>query len=251
VHIRIHKLFKTFGKNPVVRNLSLEIQSGERIAIIGPSGCGKSTLLRMIMGLQMPDSGVVEVDGSIVSEMSRADLRKLRLNMGLVFQQSALFDSLTVGQNVAFTLVENKGLTYEDARQEVFEKLGWVGLKDIETRMPAELSGGMKKRAALARAIIGGPKVILYDEPTTGLDPIISTNIEDLILSLNERLGLTSIVVTHQQSTMLRTADKIYMMQDGCLLDFEKPSTIAQSKNPDIRSFFHGGLKQSLFGGNP
>ncbi len=230
--IKLKNITKTFAGRVVVNNLSLEVERGEKIAIIGPSGCGKSTLLRLMMGLHRPDSGEIWVDGVAISGLDVPGLRKLRRKFGMLFQSGALFDSMNVGENVAFPLVETLGYSpgaSVDAL--VQEKLKLVEMVGSDQKMPSDLSGGQRKRIGLARAIVGSPEVVLYDEPTTGLDPILSTNIEDLIVKLNDQLKVTSIVVTHQISTILRTADKIYLMENGALLPPEIPQTIQTAPN--------------------
>jgi len=241
--IHIEHLYKSYDSGLVVKDLNLHIEKGERVTIIGPSGCGKSTLLRLIMGLQRPDRGVIVVDGQDITSMEGNDLRQMRAKFGMLFQSGALFDSMTVAENVCFPLVENQGVKLDEVMDVVREKLDMVEMSGTEAAMPSSLSGGMKKRIGLARAIATDPEIVLYDEPTTGLDPILSTSIEDLIVKLNDKLHVTSLIVTHQISTILRTADKIYMMYDGALLPAETPATISKSKNEIIRTFISGGIK--------
>ncbi len=240
--IYLSKVVKSFDGEPILKGVDLTIETGEKVAIIGPSGCGKSTLLRLMMGFYFPDSGSVAIDGEDLLSLSPKALRNLRLKFGMLFQSAALFDSMTVAENVSFSLVENQGMTFKDAKKNVEDLLELVGMGGAQNKMPADLSGGMRKRIGLARAIASHPKIVLYDEPTTGLDPILSTQIEDLIVKLNNQLNITSVVVTHQFSTILRTADKIYLMHDGRLLPPETPETIMKSENPYIREFMSGGL---------
>ncbi len=240
--IEIRKLSKRFGEKEVLKNIDLVVEKGERIAIIGGSGCGKSTLLRLILGLQRPDNGRVLVDEKDVHRISYEALRKLRLKFGTLFQSSALFDSMTVAENVGFSLVENLRLPAGQVSDIVKDKLEWVAMSGYENQMPSQLSGGQRKRVGLARALAADPEIMLYDEPTTGLDPITSTHIEDLIVKLTQTRRVTSVVVSHQISTILRTADKIYMMYEGQLLPPESPATIANSADPRIREFIRGGL---------
>lgn len=238
--ISIRNISKKFNGREVVKNLSLEVQDGEKIAIIGPSGCGKSTLLRLLMGLHQPDKGQIFIDNIDIASLDTRGLRQLRTQFGMLFQSGALFDSMNVEENVAFPLFETLG--YKSNKETwaiVQEKLQLVEMLGAEKKMPSELSGGQRKRIGLARAIVGNPKVVLYDEPTTGLDPILSTNIEDLIVKLTHQLKVTSIVVTHQISTILRTADKIYLMHEGRLLDPETPESIQKATNIYGR-FFQG-----------
>ena len=240
--IYLSKVVKSFDGEPILKGVDLTIETGEKVAIIGPSGCGKSTLLRLMMGFYFPDSGSVAIDGEDLLSLSPKALRNLRLKFGMLFQSAALFDSMTVAENVSFSLVENQGMTFKDAKKNVEDLLELVGMGGAQNKMPADLSGGMRKRIGLARAIASHPKIVLYDEPTTGLDPLLSTQIEDLIVKLNNQLNITSVVVTHQFSTILRTADKIYLMHDGRLLPPETPETIMKSENPYIREFMSGGL---------
>ena len=240
--IYLSEVVKSFDGEPILKGVDLTIETGEKVAIIGPSGCGKSTLLRLMMGFYFPDSGSVAIDGEDLLSLSPKALRNLRLKFGMLFQSAALFDSMTVAENVSFSLVENQGMSFKDAKKNVEDLLELVGMGGAQNKMPADLSGGMRKRIGLARAIASHPKIVLYDEPTTGLDPILSTQIEDLIVKLNNQLNITSVVVTHQFSTILRTADKIYLMHDGRLLPPETPETIMKSENPYIREFMSGGL---------
>lgn len=240
--IVLKNISKTFAGHKVIDELNLTVEKGERIAIIGPSGIGKSTLLRLILGLYLPDSGHIHIQGKDITNMHPVFIRHLRLKFGMVFQSSALFDSLTVAHNVAFPLIENYQLNKTQIERRVAETLALVGMTGYESVMPSSLSGGQKKRISLARAIVTKPEIILYDEPTTGLDPVLSTNIEDLIVKLNDQLKTTSIVVTHQISTILRVADKIYLMKEGKLLPPETPKSIMASSDPVIRNFIKGGL---------
>ena len=220
--------------------MDLTIETGEKIAIIGPSGCGKSTVLRFLLGTLTPDSGQIIIDGKDLSIATKKELLGIRLKMGMLFQSAALFDSLNVEENIAFPLIENYGYTLPDSKNKVNYVLDLVGLKGFNDKHIYQLSGGQQKRVGLARAIITEPKYIFYDEPTTGLDPVMSTNIENVIVKLNEVMNITSIVVSHQKSTILRTTDKIYMVHNNKLLDYETPKTIEKSKNDVIRNFMKG-----------
>ena len=200
--IKIRKLFKSFGNNQVLQGVNLEIEPGETIVIIGRSGEGKSVLIKHIVGLLIPDSGYVEVENKKVSDLSTNELYTLRKKFGFLFQGSALFDSMTVEENISLPLIESKnGFAKKEIDRIVAEKLELVGLPGITTLKPSELSGGMKKRVGLARALVTNPDYILYDEPTTGLDPIMSDSIDNLINDLSEKLKVTSVVVTHDIKT--------------------------------------------------
>jgi len=238
----LENIYKTFDGVSIVKNFSLKVETGEKIAIIGQSGCGKSTMLRLIMGLHRPDSGNIRFNDFDMVKADKKQLRHIRMKFGLLFQSAALFDSMTVEENVAFPLVESLGLPFDKhTKKIVAEKLDMVEMDGAQHKMPAELSGGQKKRVGLARAIVANPEVVLYDEPTTGLDPVLSTNIEDLIVKLNNQLNITSIVVTHQISTILRTADKIYLMKDGNLLPPETPLSLKSVHN-DYSTFLRGHI---------
>jgi len=214
--IEINNLHKSFGSKKVLRGVDLQIHDGETIVIIGRSGCGKSVLLKLIVGLLSPEEGSVKVEGKIIGELPERELYEVRRNFGFLFQGAALFDSMTVGENVALPLVEaNSGTAEEEIKRLVEEKLELVGLSGIQNLKPSELSGGMKKRVGLARALITNPNYILYDEPTTGLDPIMSDSIDNLIKELAEKLKVTSIVVTHDMFSVKNVAHKVVMMHDG------------------------------------
>lgn len=213
--IRIHNLHKSFGENKVLQGINLEINDGETIAIIGRSGCGKSVLIKHIIGLLKPDSGYIDVDGKIVNELDEDELYELRKKFGFLFQGAALFDSLTVEENVGLALIENTRMKRCDIKKIVDEKLDLVNLPGINEMKPAELSGGMKKRVGLARALVTNPKYILYDEPTTGLDPISSDSIDQLIADLSKKLKVTSIVVTHDMVSVRKISDRIAMIHGG------------------------------------
>lgn len=216
--IEIKNLHKSFGSKKVLSGVDLNIHDGETIVIIGRSGCGKSVLLKHIVGLLSPDEGFVKVGGKIINELSEKELYEVRRNFGFLFQGAALFDSMTVGENVALPLVEaNKKTAESEIVKLVEEKLELVGLPGILNLKPSELSGGMKKRVGLARALITNPNYILYDEPTTGLDPIMSDSIDNLIKELAEKLKVTSIVVTHDMFSVKNVAHKVAMMHEGVI----------------------------------
>lgn len=236
--IEIVDLHKTFGGNYVLRGINLHIRTGESLAIIGRSGCGKSVLLKHIVGLLTPDSGHVKFGGRNIDDLERKELYKIRKKFGFLFQGAALFDSMTVEENISLALDEDD-LNYskEEIKKIVAEKLELVGLPGTQNLKPAELSGGMKKRVALARALVTNPDFILYDEPTTGLDPVMSDAIDDLIKSLNVKLNVTSIIVTHDMFSVKNTADKIAMMHEGKIYFTGTPTELIESKDPVIEKF--------------
>ncbi|MBO6210847.1 MAG: ATP-binding cassette domain-containing protein, partial [Schwartzia sp.] len=199
--IELKQVDKSFGDKQVLKNISFRVENGETLALIGGSGSGKSTLLRMMIGLDRPTAGEIWIDGTEITQLSEDELDDVRLSMGLVFQYSALFDSMTVRDNVAFGLREHTDYDEEKIREIVREKLLLVGLPDSEDMMPGELSGGMKKRVSLARALAFGPSIIFYDEPDSGLDPVMTRKIDDLIVETQKKLGVTSIVVTHDMES--------------------------------------------------
>ena len=241
--IEIINLTKSFGDNKVLDNLNLTINSGEVTVIIGRSGGGKSVLLKHIIGLLKPDLGQVIIDNEDVSKMDYKELDKLRMNFGMLFQGAALFDSMTVGENVGFALNEHTDLPEVIVKKKVARALELVGLKGIEELMPAELSGGMKKRVGLARAICNDPKIILYDEPTTGVDPVMADAINELIIDLNTKLKVTSIVVTHDMISAYKIADRIAMLYKGKIIGVGKPGEIKNTKDPVVKQFVTGASK--------
>ena len=241
--IEIINLSKSFTSSKVLDNLNLIINSDEVIVIIGRSGCGKSVLLKHIIGLIKPDMGQVIVNGNDMTRLEEHEIDKLRLSFGMLFQGSALFDSMTVGENVGFALREHTNIPGKEIRKKVADSLELVGLKGIENLMPAELSGGMKKRVGLARAICNNPKIILYDEPTTGLDPIMADAINDLIIDLNSKLNVTSIVVTHDMVSAYKIADRIAMLYKGKIIAIGAPKDIKDTKDPIVKQFITGAAK--------
>jgi phospholipid/cholesterol/gamma-HCH transport system ATP-binding protein len=241
--IDVINLSKAFGENKVLNNLNISIDNGVTEAIIGRSGCGKSVLLKHIIGIMKPDSGQVLIDERDVTKLSGKELNKLRLKFGMLFQGAALFDSLTVFENVGFNLLEHTDLDTQTIRKRVKEALSLVGLYGIEDLMPSELSGGMKKRVGLARAICMHPEIILYDEPTTGVDPIGADAINDLIKTLHDKLEITSIVVTHDMVSAYKIADKIAMLYDGMIIEVNSPDEIKNTTNPIVKQFISGAAK--------
>lgn len=238
--IRIRGLKKKLGKKQVLNGVDLDIPTGETIVVMGRSGTGKSVLFKHIIGLMTPDEGTIEVDGRQVVGLREAELNEVRKRFGVLFQGAALFDSMTVGENVGLPLREHTKLSDADVRTRVAERLEWVGLKGVEEMKPASLSGGMRKRVGLARAIAMDPAYILYDEPTTGLDPIMSDVINRLIRSLQTRIGVTSIVVTHDMNSAYHVADEIAMLHEGRVVFTGTPDEARSTSDPMVRQFIEG-----------
>ncbi|MBI1953641.1 MAG: ABC transporter ATP-binding protein [Candidatus Omnitrophica bacterium] len=238
--IEIINLTKSFNGHPVLREANLTIKDGETMVIIGRSGGGKTVLLKHMIGLMSPDGGQVFVDGQEVSRLKGEALAQLRLTFGMLFQGAALFDSLSVGENVAFPLREHTSLKEAQVADRVRECLELVGLKGIEAMKPAELSGGMKKRVGLARALVFQPRVILYDEPTTGVDPIMADAINRLIKELHDRLKVTAVAVTHDMVSAYKIADRIAMLHEGRIVQVGTPEEIRCTTNPLVRRFVLG-----------
>jgi phospholipid/cholesterol/gamma-HCH transport system ATP-binding protein len=236
--IEIKNLHKSFGDKEVLKGINLNIETGETIVIIGRSGCGKSVLIKHIVGLLEPDEGYVKVEGKIVSDLNEKELYQLRKKFGFLFQGAALFDSMTVEENVGLPLTENiNKYSPDEIYNIVEEKLSVVDLTGIQKLKPAELSGGMKKRVGLARALISNPDYILYDEPTTGLDPIMSDSIDNMIKNLADKLNVTSIVVTHDMYSVKNVADKVAMINDGIIYFVGTPEELLKEKDPVIVDF--------------
>ncbi len=238
--IEIKELTKSFNTHKVLDNLNLNIEKGSTCVIIGRSGCGKSVLLKHIVGILKPDSGQVFVDGLDIGKLNEKELDNLRLRIGLVFQGGALFDSLTVGENVGFGLIEHTKISQKELLERIEEALSLVGLGGIVNLTPAELSGGMKKRVALARAICIKPDIIFYDEPTTGVDPITADSINELIKTLHDKLKVTSVVVTHDMKSAYRVADKISMLYQGKIIAEGTPEEIQNTQHPVVHQFING-----------
>lgn len=238
--IELKHIYKIFGGHEVLKDLNLTINTGESMVIIGRSGCGKSVTLKHMIGLLMPDSGEVIIDGVDITKVSPKALDKIRLDFGMLFQGAALFDSMDVLSNVGFQLFEYTNMPYEAVKKRVAECLQRVGLRGIEEVKPAELSGGMKKRVGLARAICMFPKIILFDEPTTGVDPIMGDIINDLIRHLHDTLKTTSITVTHDMKSAYKIADRIAMLYEGRIIEIGTPDEIKSSKNPVVQQFITG-----------
>lgn len=237
--IRLVNVCKRFGDKYALRDINMTIEDGETIAIIGGSGSGKSTLLRLLIGLIKPTSGEIWIDNDEISHMSEKELNKVRLHMGMVFQYSALFDSMTVGENVAFGLREHTKMKDDEIKKIVREKLHMVDLDGVEDMMPNELSGGMKKRVSLARAIAFNPTTIFYDEPSSGLDPIVSGKIDELIIHMQKTLHVTSVVVTHDMVSAFRISDRIAMIYEGDLIAVDTPKRFQQNPDARVQAFIH------------
>ncbi|OGS41000.1 MAG: ABC transporter ATP-binding protein [Elusimicrobia bacterium RIFOXYD12_FULL_66_9] len=232
---------KSFGPRTILRGIDLRVETGETLVIIGGSGCGKSTFLKCVIGLHAPDSGVITVDGMDITKLkTEAEIANYRRRFGYLFQEGALFDSLTVAENITFGLRYLTDIPTSKYGQIASDSLALVGLKDVEDFKPSELSGGMKKRVALARAIAAQPSYILYDEPTTGLDPIMSDVINDLILDLQKQLKITSIVVTHDMRSAYKVGSRIAMFHEGRVLQVAHPDIIRITDNPYVRQFVDG-----------
>ncbi|MBN1385241.1 MAG: ABC transporter ATP-binding protein [Elusimicrobia bacterium] len=238
--IKIENLHRSFGDNHVLKGVNLEIKDGETLTIIGGSGCGKSVLIKHIVGLLKPDSGRIYIDGTETTGLTEKPLSEVQKKFGFLFQSAALFDSLTVSDNVAFGLRNLKRLTEKDISEKVVKCLSMVGLQGIEHMKPAELSGGMKKRVALARAIATDPKYIFYDEPTTGIDPIMADVINDLIIHLQKSLNITTIVVTHDMVSAYKISNHIAMLHDGRIIGEGTPDEIKKTDNPYMKQFTTG-----------
>jgi len=238
--ITIRNLHKRFGSLEVLAGVDLEIDKGQSIVVIGQSGCGKSVLLKHVVALLRPDEGSVKVDGQDIFELRHHELMEFRKRVGVLFQFGALFDSMTVAENVGFGLRESLRLKKGRIEEIVHEKLSMVGLADIGDKMPSDISGGMKKRVALARAIAADPEIVLYDEPTTGLDPITGAMINELIVDANEKLNVTSIAVTHDMRSAFHIGDRIVMLFDGKVIWDGTPEEIRQADNEHVRQFIRG-----------
>ncbi len=241
--IKIEDIWKGFRKKAILKGIDLNIEEGKTYVILGRSGCGKSVLLKIIVGLMKPDKGSVFIFERDIAHVSSEELMKMRQMFGVVFQEGALFDSLNIFENVGFFLIEHTDLNKNDIMVRVKNSLSLVGLSNIESLYPANLSGGMKKRVALARAIITNPKIILYDEPTTGIDPITASGISELIKDLSKRLNITSIVVTHDITLSYFLADKIAMLYGGKIIIEATPQGLKESNNPYVRQFVTGSVE--------
>jgi phospholipid/cholesterol/gamma-HCH transport system ATP-binding protein len=244
--IHVHNLRRRFGRQTVLNGLSLEIYRGDMLAIIGRSGTGKSVLLKHIIGLLRPDSGQVLIAGEDIHRMRGQDLERLRKRIDMLFQGGALFDSLTVAENIAFPLREKTKMSRAEIQVAVTECLKDVGLNGIEQKFPAELSGGMRKRVALARALVQKPEIMLFDEPTTGLDPILVRAIHQLIHDTQQQFGYTAVIVSHEIPQIFEIATRVAMLHNGVILEAAPPEAFQRSTNPVIQQFIAGSLEGPL-----
>lgn len=241
--IKIRDVHKSFDSKVVLRGVNLDIFDSEKLVVIGRSGCGKSVLLKLILNLLNPDKGYILVEDIAIKKVGQTDLFMLRKQFGFLFQGAALFDSMTVAENIALPLIEHTRMSPFRVKDKVAEKLELVGLPGIEDLKPSELSGGMKKRVGLARAIVMDPKYILYDEPTTGLDPIMAANIDKLIVKLSEKLNVTSIVVTHDMQSVRKVADRVVMLHHGKIIYSGTPEELNTTPNPVVRQFVNANAE--------
>ncbi len=238
--IRMVDVYKSFGTHHVLRGCSLDVQDGETLTIIGGSGTGKSVTLKIMIGLLKPDRGQVFIDDKEISAMREDELAEVQKKFAYVFQMGALFDSLTVGENVAFGLRQLHKYDESKTKEVVSKTLSLVGLNGIEALKPSELSGGMRKRVAIARAVAMSPKYLFYDEPTTGLDPIMSDVINDLIVQLHEKLGTTGVAITHDMKSAYKISTRIAMLYDGRIVQVDTPDNIKNSQDPLVKQFITG-----------
>lgn len=238
--IEIKELYKSFGKQQVLKGVNLVINEGEVTAIIGRSGGGKSVLLKHIVGLLKPDKGSILINGEDITKLKGKRLDEIRENIGVVFQGGALFDSMTVYENVAFPLKEKTKLNKKEIHERVMKALADVGLQGMEHKYPAELSGGMRKRVALARALIAHPKIILFDEPTTGLDPILVRSIHRLIKDTQKQYGFTGLIISHEIPEIFEISDRVAMLHDGRIVEVGTPEEIQKSDNIVVKNFIMG-----------
>jgi phospholipid/cholesterol/gamma-HCH transport system ATP-binding protein len=240
IKIRVVNLCKSFGENQVLRGMDLEVRRGESMVVIGGSGSGKTVLIKCIIGLIQPDEGEIYVDGVEITSLNEKKMNEVRKKFGMLFQWGALFDSMTVWENVGFGLQQQRHLKEEEIRRIASKKLELVGLRNIEKLMPSELSGGMKKRVSLARAIAMEPEILLYDEPTTGIDPIMADAINDLIIQMKEKLDVTSITITHDMKSAYKIGDRIAMLFQGKIIEVGSPEEIKNCYNPIVQQFVQG-----------
>ncbi len=237
--VSIRGLRKSFDDNAVLKGVDLEVEEGGITVVIGPSGCGKSVLVKHVIGLLKPDSGTIEIDGQEITQLPERQMTAVRRKFGMLFQQSALFDSMSVLDNVTFPLVEHTHLNQREMRDLAIQRLQQLGLTDVEEKFPSELSGGMRKRVGLARATILDPRIVIYDEPMTGLDPIMCENVEEMILTARQELKITSLVVSHDMASTFRMADKVAMLFNGRVEVQGTSEEVRSSRNETVRRFIY------------
>ena len=238
--IEAHDVHKSFGNNQVLRGLNLNIRHGESMVVIGGSGTGKSVLIKCIIGILNPERGKIYVAGQEINSLKEKDLYQLRKKFGMLFQAGALFDSMKVWENVGFGLLQHTTLREKEVKKRAIEKLNLLGLHQIEDLMPSELSGGMRKRVSLARAIAMEPEILLYDEPTTGLDPIRADTINELIVEMRKKIKVTSITITHDMVSAYKVGDRIAMLYQGKIIEVGTPDEIKSSTSPIVQQFIQG-----------
>jgi phospholipid/cholesterol/gamma-HCH transport system ATP-binding protein len=243
--IRLVNVNKSFRSQQVLRGVNLIIPTGQTTVIIGRSGGGKSVLLKHIMGLIRPDSGEIWIDDEEINRLNQRNLYRVRRRFGMLFQEGALFDSMSVGENVAFPIREHKRMSHSEIEKLVAEKLALVGLQEIENKLPSELSGGMRKRVALARAMALDPDIMLFDEPTTGLDPIMTASIDHLIIETQKRFQMTCVVISHDIQSVFRIAHNIVMLYEGKIIEGGTPEVFRQSDNKIIQDFLLGRIPEN------
>jgi phospholipid/cholesterol/gamma-HCH transport system ATP-binding protein len=249
--IRVQGLHKRFGSQPVLRGTDLDIATGEIMVVIGRSGGGKSVLLKHLIGLLRPDSGTVAVDGIEITRLRGAELDRVRQRYGVVFQGGALFDSMSVSDNVAFPLREKSRLGPGEIKGRVEEKLEQVGLTGMGHKNPAEISGGMRKRVAIARALVTEPEIVFFDEPTTGLDPILVNTIHHLIMELHRKFRFTAVMVSHEIPEIFEIADRVAMLHEGVIVEVGAPEAVRASANPIVQQFIRGDIETVPAGQRP
>jgi phospholipid/cholesterol/gamma-HCH transport system ATP-binding protein len=235
--IQIRELYKSFGVNPVLRGINLDVEEGTTVVILGASGSGKTVLLKHMIGLLKPEKGQVIVDGEDIVGYEGEALARVRRKFGMVFQAAALFDSMTVYENVSFPLREHSRMKEEEIRAKVRERLEILALRNVEDLYPADLSGGMRKRVGLARAIVLDPKIVLYDEPTTGLDPITTSYVDEMILEAKRKLGVTSVVISHDIASSLKVADRLAFLHEGRIVEEAPARELRASSHPAVQAF--------------
>jgi len=241
--IEVRDIHKSFGNNHVLRGTTLQIKHGESMVVIGGSGTGKSVLIKCIIGILKPERGEIFVAGREIGSLKEKELYELRKKFGMLFQAGALFDSMRVWENVGFGLLQHTSLSEKEVRDRAIEKLNLLGLHRIEDLMPSQLSGGMRKRVSLARAIAMEPEILLYDEPTTGLDPIRADAINELIVEMREKIKVTSITITHDMVSAYKIADRIAMLYQGRIIEVGTPEQIKHSTNEIVQQFIQGKAK--------